>query len=164
MSIRVGYLHNAAVRYTEQLVVHRVDEPHIILRQRTRSQIPAFPNPGAKLLQSGDGNVLDSPHRLVLMLCQIVRTSGLNTPLGVAQNFPRNLPFLHRERAVFVENLVPDTCEIFPQMQIRLLVEEVDCLVVLYYGIILHQQPLFSNSKLNLLRPSASQDSSTVAL
>ena len=75
-----------------------------------------------------------------------------------------NLPFLHREGAVFVENLIPDTCEIFPQMRIRLLVEEVDCLVVLYHGIILHQQPPFSNSRLNLLRPSASQDSSTVAL
>ena len=98
------------------------------------------------------------------MLCQIVRTGGLDAPLGVAQSFPRNLPFLHRERAVLVENLVPDTLEIFPQMQIRLLVEEVDRLVVLYYGIILHQQPPFSNSKLNLLRPSASQDSSTVAL
>ena len=37
--IRVGHLHNAAVRHPEQLVVHRVDEPHIILRQRTWSQI-----------------------------------------------------------------------------------------------------------------------------
>ena len=98
------------------------------------------------------------------MLCQIVRTGGLDAPLGVAQNFPWNLPFLHRERAVFVKDLVPDPCEIFPQMQIRLLVEEVDRLVVLYYGIILHQQPPFSNSKLNLLRPSGSVPSSTVAL
>ena len=57
------------------------------------------------------------------MLCQIVRTGGLNAPLGVAQSFPWNLPFLHRERAAFVENLVPDPLEIFPQMQIRLLVE-----------------------------------------
>ena len=73
------------------------------------------------------------------MLCQIVRTGGLDAPLGVAQNFPWNLPFLHRKRAVFVENLVPDTLEIFPQMQIRLLVEEVDRLVVLYYSVILHQ-------------------------
>ena len=97
------------------------------------------------------------------MLCQIVRTGGLDAPLSAAQNFPWNLPFLHREGAVFVKDLVPDTCEIFPQMQIRLLVEEVDCLVVLYHGVILHQQPP-SNSRENLLRPSASQDSSTVAL
>ena len=117
-----------------------------------------------KLLQSGDGNVLNPPHRLVLMLCQIIRTGGLDAPLGVAQSFPRNLPFLHRERAVLVKDLVPDPFQILPQMQIRLLVEEVDRLVVLYYGIILHQQPPFSNSRLNLLRPSASQDSSTVAL
>ena len=97
------------------------------------------------------------------MLCQIVRTGGFDTTLGVAQNFPWNLPFFHRERAVLFKDLVPDTCEIFPQMQIRLLVEEVDRLVVFYYGIILHQQPP-SNSRENLLRPSASQDSSTVAL
>ena len=97
------------------------------------------------------------------MLCQIVRTGGLDAPLGVAQNFPWNLPFLHRERAVLVENLVPDTLEIFSQMQIRLLVEEVDCLSVLYYGIIFHQQPP-SNSRENLLRPSGSVPSSTVAL
>ena len=97
------------------------------------------------------------------MLCQIVRTGGLDAPLGVAQSFPRNLPFLHRERAVFVKNLVPDTCEIFPQMQIRLLVEEVDRLVVLYHGVIFHQQPP-SNSRENLLRPSASVPISTVAL
>ena len=98
------------------------------------------------------------------MLCQIVRTGGLDAPLGVAQSFPWNLPFLHWERAVLVENLVPNPCEIFSQMQIHLLVEEVDRLIILYYGIILHQQPPFSNSRLNLLRPSASQDSSTVAL
>ena len=161
--IRVGHLHNAAVRHPEQLVVLRVNEPHIIFRQRTWSQIPAFANPGAKLLQGGDGNVLDFPHRFILMLCQIVRTGGLDAPLGVAQSFPWNLPFLHRERAVFVKDLIPDPCKIFSQMQIRLLVDEVDRLVILYYGIILHQQPP-SNSRENLLRPSASQDSSTVAL
>ena len=98
------------------------------------------------------------------MLCQIVRTGGLDAPLGVAQSFPWNLPFLHRERAILVKNLVPDPCKIFPQMQIRLLVDEVNCLVVLYYGAILHQQPPFSNSSENLLRPSLSQDSRTVAL
>ena len=98
------------------------------------------------------------------MLSQIVRTGSLDAPLGVAQNLPWNLPFLHRERAVFVKDLVPDTLEIFPQMQIRLLVEEVDRLVVFYYGIILHQQPPFSNSRENLLRPSGSVPSSTVAL
>ena len=98
------------------------------------------------------------------MFCQIVFTSGFNAPLTVPQNLQRNLPLFHRERAVFVKDLVPDTCEIFPQMQIRLLIEEVDCLVVFYYGIILHQQPPFSNSKLNLLRPSGSVPSSTVAL
>ena len=98
------------------------------------------------------------------MLCQIVRTGGFDTTLGVAQNFPWNLPFFHRERAVLFKDLVPDTCEIFPQMQIRLLVEEVDRLVVFYYGIILHQQPPFSNSRENLLRPSGSVPSSTVAL
>ena len=65
------------------------------------------------------------------MFCQIVLTGGFNAPLTVAQSFPWNLPFLHRERAVLVKNLVPDTCEILPQMQIRLLVEEVDRLVVL---------------------------------
>ena len=162
--IWVSHLHNAAIRHPEQFVVHRVDESHIIVRQRTWSQIPAFANPRTKLLQSGDGNVLNPPHRLILMLCQIVRTGSLDAPLTVAQSFPWNLPFLHRERATFVENLVPDTLEIFPQMQIRLLIDEVDRLVVLYYGIIFHQQPPFSNSKLNLLRPSASQDSSTVAL
>ena len=48
--IRVGHLHNAAVRHPEQLVVHRVNEPHIILRQRARSQIPTPANPGAELL------------------------------------------------------------------------------------------------------------------
>lgn len=73
------------------------------------------------------------------MLCQIVSTGSLDAPLSVAQSFPWNLPFLHRERAVLVENLVPDPCEIFPQVQIRLLVEEVDRLVVLYYSVILHQ-------------------------
>ena len=107
--------------------------------------------------------ILNPPHRLILMLCQIVRTGGLDAPLGVAQSFPWNLPFLHRERAVFVKDLVPDTLEILPQMQIRLLVEEVDRLVVLYYGIIFHQNPP-SNSRLNLLRPSTSVPSSTVAL
>ena len=163
MPVRVGHLHNTAVRHPEQLVVHRVDEPHIIVWQRARGQIPAFANPRTKLLQGGDGNILDLPHRLILMLCQIVRTGGLDAPLGVAQNFPWNLPFLHRERAVFVKDLVPDTCEIFSQMQIRLLVEEVDRLIILYYGIIFHQNPP-SNSRLNLLRPSASQDSNTVAL
>ena len=162
--IWVGHLHNAAIRYPEQLVVLRVDEPHIIVRQRTRSQIPAFANPGAKLFQGGNSNILDLSHRLILMLCQIVRTGGLDAPLGVAQSFPWDLPFLHRERAVFVKDLVPNTCEIFPQMQIRLLVEEVDRLVVLYYGVILHQQPPFSNSRENLLRPSGSVPSSTVAL
>ena len=162
--VRVSHLHNSAVRHPEQLVVHRVDEPHIIFRQRTWSQIPAPANPGAKLLQSGDGNVLNPPHRLVWMLCQIVRTGSFDTPLGVVQNLPWNLPFLHRERAVLVKNLVPDTCEIFPQMQIRLLVEEVDRLVVLYYSVILHQQPPFSNSSENLQRPSGSVPSSTVAL
>ena len=40
---------------------------------------------------------------------------------------------------------------------------EIDRLVVLYYSIIFHQQPP-SNSKLNLLRPSTSVLSSTVAL
>ena len=139
MPIRVGYLHNATVRHTEQLVVHWVDEPYIILRQRARSQISAFANPGAKLLQGGDSDILDSSHRLVLMLCQIVRTGSLDATLGVAQSFPWNLPFLHRERAVLVENLIPDPCEIFPQMQIRLLIEEVDRLVVLYHSVILHQ-------------------------
>jgi len=72
------------------------------------------------------------------MLCQIVRTGSLDAPLTVAQNLPWNLPFLHRERAAFVKDLIPDPCEILPQMQVRLLIEEVDCLVVLYYGIILH--------------------------
>ena len=52
------------------------------------------------------------------MLRQIVRTGGLDAPLSAAQNFPWNLPFLHREGAVFVKDLVPDTLEIFPQMQI----------------------------------------------
>ena len=97
------------------------------------------------------------------MLRQIVRTGSLNAPLGVAQNFPWNLPFLHRERAVLVKDLVPDPFQILPQMKVQMLVEEVDCLVVFYYGIILHQHPP-SNSSENLLRPSASQDSSTVAL
>ena len=59
------------------------------------------------------------------MLCQIVRTGGFDAPLGVAQSLPWNLPFLHRERAVLVKDLVPDTCEIFPQMQIRLLVDQI---------------------------------------
>ena len=68
------------------------------------------------------------------MLCQIVRTGGFDAPLGVAQSFPWNLPFLHREGAVLIEDLIPDPCEIFPQMQIRLLIEEVDRLVVLYYS------------------------------
>ena len=97
------------------------------------------------------------------MLCQIVRTGGFDAPLGVAQSFPRNLPFLHRERAVLVENLVPDPFQILPQMKVQMLVEEVDRLVILYYSVILHQQPP-SNSKLNLLRPSGSVPSNTVAL
>ena len=123
--IRVGHLHNTAVRHPEQLIVLRVDETHIIFRQRTWSQIPSPANPGAKLLQGGNGNILDLPHRFILMLSQIVRTGGLDAPLTVAQSFPWNLPFLHRERATFVENLVPDTLEIFPQMQIRLLVDQI---------------------------------------
>ena len=73
------------------------------------------------------------------MLCQIVRTGGFDAPLTVAQSFPWNLPFLHRERAVFFKDLVPDPCEIFSQMQIRLLIDEVDRLVVLYHSVILHQ-------------------------
>ena len=97
------------------------------------------------------------------MFCQIVLTGSFNAPLTVPQNLSRNLPLFHRERTFFLKDLVPDPLDILPQVQIRLLVEEVDCLVVLYYGIILHQRPP-SNSSENLLRPSVSQDSSTVAL
>ena len=59
--IRVGHLHNTAVWHPEQLVVHRVDESHIIFREGTWSQIPAFANPGAKLLQGGDSDILNPP-------------------------------------------------------------------------------------------------------
>ena len=52
-----------------------------------------------------------------------------------------------------------DACTVFPEVEIAFIVNQVDG-----FFFLLHQQPPFSNSRLNLLRPSASQDSSTVAL
>ena len=98
------------------------------------------------------------------MFCQIVFTGGFNAPLTVPQNLSRNLPLFHRERTFFLKDLVPDPLDILPQVQIRLLVDQINGLVVLDYSVIFHQQPPFSNSRENLLRPSDSADSRTVAL
>ena len=67
------------------------------------------------------------------MFCQIVFTGGFNAPLTVPQNLPRNLPLFHRERTFFFKDLVPDPLDILPQVQIRLLVDQINCLVVLDY-------------------------------
>ena len=98
------------------------------------------------------------------MFRQIVLTGRFHTPLTVLQNLSRNLSLFHRKRAFFLKDLIPDTLDILPQVQIRLLVDKINCLVVLDYSIIFHQRPPFSNSRENLLRPSDSADSRTVAL
>ena len=67
------------------------------------------------------------------MFCQIVLTGGFNAPLTVPQNLSRNLPLFHRERTFFLKDLVPDPLDILPQVQIRLLVDQINCFVVLDY-------------------------------
>ena len=70
----------------------------------------------------------------------------------------RNLPTFQRLASYLVISGKADPCTVFPEMQIAFIVDKVD-----RFFYLLHQHPP-SNSSENLLRPSASQDSSTVAL
>ena len=70
----------------------------------------------------------------------------------------RDLPTFQRLASYLVISGKADPCTVFPEMQIAFIVDKVD-----RFFYLLHQHPP-SNSSENLLRPSASQDSSTVAL
>ena len=103
--------------------------------------------------------LLDGLTVIVRKFKQIPVLGGRDGVLSIwRQILFRNLPTFQRLASYLVISGKADPCTVFPEMQIAFIVDKVD-----RFFYLLHQHPP-SNSSENLLRPSASQDSSTVAL
>ena len=103
--------------------------------------------------------LLDDLAVIVRKFKQIPVPGGRNgVPAIGRQVLFRDLPAFQRLTSYLVVGGKADSCTVFPEMQIAFIVDKVN-----RFFYLLHQHPP-SNSSENLLRPSASQDSSTVAL
>ena len=104
--------------------------------------------------------LLDGLAVIVRKFKQIPVPGGRNgVPAIGRQVLFRDLPAFQRLTSYLVVGGKSDACAILSQMQVFVVIDEINS----FFGLF-HQQPPFSNSRENLLRPSASQDSSTVAL
>ena len=158
--IRVIHLNHAAIWNAIEVIIVAVDEPNI-LRQRFR--LPDTPPANARLRDVFEdlyAFLLDGLAVIVRKFKQIPVPGGRDSVSSIGrQVLFRNLPAFQRLTGHPVVGRKADPCTVFPEVEIAFIVNQVDG-----FFFLLHQQPPFSNSRLNLLRPSASQDSSTVAL
>ena len=158
--IRVIHLYNAAIGNAVEVVIVAVDETNI-LRQRFR--LPDAPSADARLRDVFEdlyAFLLDGLAVIVRKFKQIPVPGGRNgVPAIGRQVLFRDLPAFQRLTSYLVVGGKSDACAILSQMQVFVVIDEINS----FFGLF-HQQPPFSNSRENLLRPSASQDSSTVAL
>ena len=157
--IRVIHLNHAAIWNAIEVIIVAVDKSDI--RQN------GFGFPDTPPSDTGLRNVFENLHTFQLDgLAVIVRKCKQIPVPGSRNGVPairrqvhfRNLPTFQRLTGHFIIGGKADPCTIFPEVQIAFIVDKVDCFFYL-----LHQHPP-SNSRENLLRPSFSQDSSTVAL
>ena len=157
--IRVIHLNHAAIWNAIEVIIVAVDETNI-LRQRFR--LPDAPSADARLRDVFEdlyAFLLDDLAVIVRKFKQIPVPGGRNgVPAIGRQVLFGNLPTFQRLTSYLVISGKADPCTVFPEMQIAFIVDKVD-----RFFYLLHQHPP-SNSSENLLRPSASQDSSTVAL
>ena len=157
--IRVIHLNHAAIWNAIEVIIVAVDETNI-LRQRFR--LPDAPSADARLRDVFEdlyAFLLDGLTVIVRKFKQIPVPGGRDGVLSIwRQILFRNLPTFQRLTSYLVISGKADPCTVFPEMQIAFIVDKVD-----RFFYLLHQHPP-SNSSENLLRPSASQDSSTVAL
>ena len=157
--IRVIHLYNSAIGNAIEVVIVAVDETNI-LRQRFR--LPDAPPADARLRDVFEdlyAFLLDDLAVIVRKFKQIPVPGGRDDVLSIwRQILFRDLPTFQRLASYLVIGGKADPCTVFPEMQIAFIVDKVN-----RFFFLLHQQPP-SNSSENLLRPSASQDSSTVAL
>ena len=157
--IRVIHLNHAAIWNAIEVIIVAVDETNI-LRQRFR--LPDAPPANARLRDVFEdlyAFLLDDLAVIVRKFKQIPVPGGRNgVPAIGRQVLFRDLPAFQRLTSYLVVGGKADSCTVFPEVEIAFIVDKVD-----RFFYLLHQHPP-SNSSENLLRPSASQDSSTVAL
>ena len=161
--IRVIHLNHAAIWNAIEVIIVAVDETNI-LRQRFR--LPDAPSADTSLRDVFEdlyAFLLDGLAVIVRKFKQIPVPGGRNgVPAIGRQVLFRDLPAFQRLTSYLVISGKADPCTVFPEMQMEMqiafIVDKVD-----RFFYLLHQHPP-SNSSENLLRPSASQDSSTVAL
>ena len=157
--IRVIHLNHAAIWNAIEVIIVAVDETNI-LRQRFR--LPDAPSADARLRDVFEdlyAFLLDGLTVIVRKFKQIPVPGGRDGVLSIwRQVLFGDLPAFQRLTSYLVVGGKADSCTVFPEMQIAFIVDKVN-----RFFYLLHQHPP-SNSSENLLRPSASQDSSTVAL
>ena len=153
-------LNYAVIRHTVEIIVVAVDEPDII--SRNCGVIPDAPPADTRLRNGIEVLQADLLNRLAVIagkLKQIPVPGGRNGVLTIRRKILfGNLTELLRLTSGAVVGGKTDTGTVFPQMQESVPIDEIEGFVFL-----LHQRPP-SNSRENLLRPSASVDNSTVAL
>ena len=136
-----------------------VDEPNVF---RQRFRLPDAPSADARLRDVFEdlyAFLLDGLTVIVRKFKQIPVPGGRNGVPAIGwQVLFRDLPAFQRLTSYLVISGKADPCTVFPEMQIAFIVDKVD-----RFFYLLHQQPP-SNSRENLLRPSDSADSRTVAL
>ena len=157
--IRVIHLNHAAIWNAIEVIIVAVDETNI-LRQRFR--LPDAPSADARLRDVFEdlyAFLLDGLTVIVRKFKQIPVPGGRDGVLSIRRQILfRDLPTFQRLASYLVISGKADPCTVFTEMQIAFIVDKVD-----HFFYLFHQHPP-SNSNENLLRPSASQDSSTVAL
>ena len=157
--IRVIHLNHAAIWNAIEVIIVAVDETNI-LRQRFR--LPDAPSADARLRDVFEdlyAFLLDDLAVIVRKFKQIPVPGGRNgVPAIGRQVLFRDLPAFQRLTSYLVVGGKADSCTVFPEVEIAFIVDKVN-----RFFFLLHQQPP-SNSSENLLRPSGSVPSSTVAL
>ncbi len=134
----------------------------LMLSLRQRFRLPDAPSADTSLrdvFENLYAFLLDDLAVIVRKFKQIPVPGGRNgVPAIGRQVLFGNLPAFQRLAGHLVVGGKADSCTVFPEVEIAFIVDKVN-----RFFFLLHQQPP-SNSRENLLRPSASQDSSTVAL
>ena len=157
--IRVIHLNHAAIWNAIEVIIVAVDETNI-LRQHFR--LPDAPPANARLrdvFKDLYAFLLDGLTVIVRKFKQIPVPGGRNgVPAIGRQVLFGNLPAFQRLAGHLVVGGKADSCTVFPEVEIAFIVDKVN-----RFFFLLHQQPP-SNSRENLLRPSASVPNSTVAL
>ena len=153
-------LHYAMIRHTIEVIVVAVDKANII--SGNCGVIPDAP-PADTRLRNGievlQADLLNCLAVITGKFKQIPITGGRNRVSSVRRKILLgDLSAFQRLTGGAVVGGKADTCAIFPQMQEPVPIDEIEG-----FRFLLHQRPP-SNSRLNLLRPSASVDSRTVAL